>query len=156
MCRRTRPADVRGASLIEVMVSVCLVALFMGALHQFARVMLHGVRVLELASEAQEAARIGAHLITADLRCAGYGGNGGFGNGVRVARVEAVEIETDLNGDGDSSDASEIIGYDFDGVHTLRRTMGNASPQPLLSDVAPNGVAFGYFDAAGAPIAADG
>ncbi len=146
----------RGTSLVEVLVSVMFLGLFAAEIHQFSRMMLRGVRVLETASEAQEAARIGVALIVHDLRSAGYDGDGSLGNGLRVADAEAVEIATDLNADGDTDDSQELVGYRFDrDRQTLERVMAGVS-QPMLEDVAPNGFSVSYFSSDGSALATSG
>ena len=149
---RTRRA--RGTSLVELLVSVLFLGLFTGVLHQFCRTMLRGVRVLEVACEAQEAARIGMELMVRDLRGAGFSPRRTIAAGVRAAQRDAVEIVSDLNGDGDTDDRNEVIAYALNHAqHTLTRTMGNAAPQPMLADVAPDGLQFTYFGEDGARIA---
>jgi hypothetical protein len=140
----------RGASLLELIVGLAFAGIFGAMLHQFSRSMVHGVGVLEVASEAEEAVRVALHVITADLRNAGFSPAGGLGNGVRSARDDGVDIIADHNGDGDSDDPNERVGYVTDApTRTLRRAMGLASPQPFLPHLAEQGVRFRYYDAAG-------
>jgi hypothetical protein len=134
-----------GFSLVELLVCTLFLALFALAMQQFCRTVLRGVRVLEAASEAQEAARLATQLIVADLREAGYGPAGGLGNGLRRASPDAVEIVRDLSGDGDVDDTNERIGYQYDAVRSaLLRSQGGAPPQPLLSDLSADGVRFSF------------
>jgi hypothetical protein len=150
--RARTPADA-GFSLVELIVCLLFLALFTVAMQQFCRVALRGVRVLEAASEAQEAARLATQLIVADLREAGYSPRGALANGMRIAAADAVEVVRDLSGDGDVDDANERVGYRFDAPRgVLLRSQGGAPPQPFLSDIAPDGVRFRYLDAAGAPL----
>jgi type II secretory pathway component PulJ len=152
-----RTSKDRGATLVELLVSLVFVALFATMLHQFSRSMLYGVRVLETASEAAEGVRIALHVMARDLRDAGFSIDGQLGNGVTIARADALEVVADRNGDGDTNDANERVGYSTDAVRrSLRRSMGNAPPQPLLSDLAVDGMTLEYFDSAGAPLATDG
>lgn len=142
-----------GFSLAELLVSLGFLALFTLAVQQFSRVMLRGVRVLEVASEAQEAARIGVQLIAADLREAGYSAGNELGNGLSQAAVDAVELVRDLNGDGDTDDANERVAYLYAREQrALLRRQGDAPPQPLFDDVASDGVAFTFLDGAGVPL----
>jgi type II secretory pathway component PulJ len=144
----------QGASVVELMASMLLISMLALTLHQFARALCYGIRVLEVASEAQEAARIGVHVMVRDLRAAGFSPDGRLGNGIRLAAADTVEVVSDLNGDGDSDDANEAVGYSFDRAsHTLRRRMGAAPPQPLLSDLAEDGLELSFLDVAGVPLA---
>jgi prepilin-type N-terminal cleavage/methylation domain-containing protein len=149
--------DRRGFTLVEVLVSLLIAALFAVGVQQFARTMLRGVRVLEAAAEAQEAARLGAQLIAGDLRDAGFSPGGALGNGLRRAAVDAVAVARDLNADGDSDDANEAAAYHFAADRgALMRAPGGAPPQPLLNDVPEGGLRLTYLGADGAPLAAVG
>lgn len=145
--------DRRGFSLVELLVAICFLGLFTITVQQFARTMLRGVRVLEVASEAQEAARLGVQLVVADLREAGYSPTAALGNGVRRAAPEAVELVRDLNGDGDTDDSNERVGYQYAADRrALLRSQGAAAPQPLLNDVPAEGVLFTYLGGDGTPL----
>ncbi|MBX3023467.1 prepilin-type N-terminal cleavage/methylation domain-containing protein [bacterium] len=156
MIRTPRPPapPPRGFTLIELLLGIVACTLFATGVHQFSRAMLRGVRVLEAAAEAQEAARLGAQLIAGDLRDAGFSPDGRLGNGLRRAAPDAVALVRDLNGDGDSDDANEAVAYTYDrGRRCLLRAPGGASPQPLLNDIAADGVRFAFVAADGVALA---
>jgi prepilin-type N-terminal cleavage/methylation domain-containing protein len=147
----------RGFTLVELLVGLLVCALFLTGVHQFARAMLRGVRVLEAAAEAQEAARLGVQLIVGDLRDAGFSPTGALGNGVRRAAPGAVAVVRDLNGDGDSDDSNEAVAYEHAADRRcLLRAPGGAPPQPLLNDVPDGGLRLAYLGADGAPLASAG
>lgn len=140
----------RGSSLIELLVSLVLMMSFAALLHTFARTLFRGAGILEAASECQETARIGVQLVTRDLRGAGFHARGGSLEAIRFATVNSVGISMDLNGDGDVTDSNEEIAYSFDAEkHALMRALGSASPQPMLSDLAADGLELSYFDEEG-------
>jgi Tfp pilus assembly protein PilW len=146
-----------GSSLVELLVGIVFLSLFGVAVHQFCRTMLNGVRVLEAASEAQEAARLGVQLIVADAREAGFSPQGTLADGVRRAGPDVFAIARDLDGDGDVDDASERVTYQFAADrHALLRAQGDAPPQPLLADVDDDGLVFSYLAADGTPLPAAG
>lgn len=146
----------RGTTLIDLLVGLAFGGLLAVMLHQFSQAMVHGVGVLAAVSEAEEAVRVALHVITRDLRDAGLSSDGRLGNGIRNARADSVDAVADRNGDGDTDDANERIGYQTDiASHTLRRSMGLAPPQPFLPNLAPGGVSFRYFDEAGSALAID-
>ena len=145
-----------GAALVEVLVALLFLGLIATDLQQFARTMLRGVRGLEAATEAQEAARIATELIVRDLRNAGYGADGALANGIRIAAADTVEVGADLNGDGDTDDAQEVIGYRLGpDRRTLMRVMAGV-PQPLLTDLGLDGLRFAYHAADGSLLSGPG
>jgi prepilin-type N-terminal cleavage/methylation domain-containing protein len=145
----------RGFSLVELLVGMVFLAVFALAVHQFCTALLRGVRVLEVASEAQEAARLGVQLIVADLREAGFSPSGALPDGIRRAGHDVVAVARDLNGDGDVDDANERVSYQVAADrHALLRALGDAPPQPLLNDLADDGLAFTYLATDGAPLPA--
>ncbi len=149
--------DCRGASLVELLVALLVFALFATGVQQFSRTMLRGVRVLEVAAEVEEAARLGAQLIAGDLRDAGFSPAGALGTGVRTAALDAVAVVRDLNGDGDHDDSGEAVAYRHAPDRAqLQRRLGSAPPQPLLDGVPDGGLQLTYFAADGAPLAGVG
>jgi len=140
-----------GFTLVELLVGIVFLAVFGLAVHQFCTALLRGVRVLELASEAQEAARLGVQLIVADAREAGFSPAGPLSDGIRRAGSDVLAIARDLDGDGDVDDQSERVAYEYaSDRHALLRAQGDAPAQPLLADLDDDGVAFAYLDADGA------
>ncbi len=146
-----------GASVVELLVSLLVLALLAAGIQQFSRTMLRGVAVLAAAAEAEEAARLGAQLIATDLRDAGFSPAGALGNGLHQAAVDAVAIVRDLNGDGDSDDPGEAVGYAYvSDRRALVRRQGGAPPQPLLDDVPADGLRLQYVAADGSRLDASG
>lgn len=142
-----------GFSLVELLIGMAFLGLFGIVVQQFCSAMLRGVRVLEVASEAQEAARLGVQLIVADAREAGFSPGGPLADGVRRAGREAFAIARDLDGDGDVNDANERVTYQYAADrHALLRAQGDAPAQPLFSDLADDGLTFSYLAADGAPL----
>ena len=138
----------QGTSLVEVLMTVMFLGLFVSVLHQFSRTMVRGVGVLEAASEAQAVARIAIERISRDLRETGYGSPDGLEHAVAIARWDAITIVRDFDGDGATDGPNERVGYSFNAdKRALMRTTGKESPQPMVSDLAPNGLVFGCFDA---------
>jgi hypothetical protein len=139
-----------GASLAEVTVSLGLLGLLAAGLHQLTAGTYRTARVLEISGELRTAGRIAVETIEHDLRMAGFSASHRAGNGLVGAFPDRVELAFDLNGDGDSNDTNELVGYGFDeGRRTLTRKLGRSSPQPMLNDVDVDGLHFSYFDADG-------
>ena len=153
MTRPRRLSSQTGMTLAEVLVATAAFALFAAIVERFTITMLRGVRVLEVASEAQEAARIGVQFIVRDLREAGFNPSGAAWPGITRAERDAIRIARDLDGDGETDDANERVSYSLRAdPPTLMRGQGNAAEQPMLADVAKEGLEFIYFDAEGLTI----
>ena len=153
--RRVRAC--RGASLVELLVGMLLLALFALAVHRFCSTMRRGVAVLEAASEAQATARLGVQLIVADVREAGFSPAGPLADGLRQAGPTALAIARDLNGDGDVNDANERVTYQYTPARrVLSRAQGDAAPQPLIDELDDNGQLFSYLGADGRALSSDG
>jgi type II secretory pathway component PulJ len=145
----------RGFSLVELSVAMLFMALFGVIVHRCCAGLLRGVRVLEAASEAQEAARVGVQLIVADVREAGFSPTGWLHDGLRRAGATIVAIARDLNGNGTVDDASERVAYQFAADRrALLRAQGDAAAQPLLDGLDADGLRFTFLDAAGVEISA--
>jgi hypothetical protein len=145
----------RGASLVELLVGMLLLALFALAVHQFCSAMRRGVAVLEAASEAQATARLGVQLIVADVREMGFSPAGPLADGLRKAGPTTLAIARDLNGDGDVDDANERVTYQYIRRHVLSRALGDAAAQPLLDDLDDDGLLFTYLAADGNVLSSD-
>jgi prepilin-type N-terminal cleavage/methylation domain-containing protein len=139
------PVRSKGMSLIEVLVSLLILGVLAGGLHQFYLAVVRSVALLTTASQAEETVRIGIEIIQRDLRSAGFSPTGALRARVLYAAANAVGIARDLNGDGDTGDANERVAYSFDqDGRRLMRRMGDAPAQPMLNDLANNGLAFAY------------
>lgn len=146
-----------GFSLVELLVGMAFLSLFGLAVHQCCRALLLGARVLEAASEAQEAARLGVQLIVADAREAGFSPNGPLTDGIQRAGPNVLAIARDLDGDGDLNDANERVSYQYAADrHAILRQQGDAPPQPFLADLDDDGLVFGYLGSDGSPLPSSG
>ncbi len=125
MTPRTIAED--GFSLPELLVSMLFVVWFGAMLHQFSRAMLHSVRLQEERGWAQETVRVAVEVMTHELRLGGYSADGRPIAVLRTATADEVAIQSDLNGDGDTNDANEVISYRYDaGRQALMRATGAA------------------------------
>jgi len=148
-------AGAGGATLIELLASLLLMSILMAMAYGFARAALMSVRVQEVKSEVQEVSTMAVDILARELRMAGFSAAAGAMTAVAVALPDRVEIASDFNGDGDSADTNEVIAYSYDAAkQQLMRATGGGSPQPFARNVAPAGVQFTFFDAAGTQIPA--
>jgi type II secretory pathway component PulJ len=142
-----------GFSLVELLIGMAFLALFAAMVQSSCSALLRGVRILEVASEAQETARLGVQLIVADAREAGFSPGGALPDGIRRASRTIVGIARDLNGDGDVDDAQERVTYSYaPDRRALLRAQGDAAPQPLIDGLDDDGLALTYVDAQGMPL----
>lgn len=142
-----------GATLLELLTSTLFVSILMAISYTFARAALMSARVQEVKSEAQEATVMALDLLARELRMAGYSAVGDPLTAIREAATDRIEVACDLNGDGDTADANEVIAYGYDATtHELTRSTGGGSPQPFVGNVPAGGVQFAYFDATGQAI----
>lgn len=142
-----------GMTLAEVLVATAAFALFAATAQRFMVTTLRGVRVLEVTSEAHEAARVGVQLMVRDLREAGFNPAGTSWSGITLAQRDAIRIARDLDGDGETDDSNERVSYSLHAdPPTLMRGQGKAPAQPMLADLAAEGLEFIYFDDEGLAI----
>ena len=151
-----RRLDSRGVSLPEALVSTFFAVLFAAMMQQFNRSVLRAVRGQEELGGAQQAARVVTEIMTHELRLAGFSGAGQPLARLRVASPQVIEIQADLNGDGDIDDSNEIIGYRYDETReALMRSTGSAAPQPLIDHVPAEDFTLRYRDDAGVELTGD-
>lgn len=130
--------------------------LFAAMLHQFNRAVLRAVRVQEELGGTQQAARVVTEMMTHELRLAGYNGAGQMLARLRIANPQEIEFQADLNGDGDTDDSNEVIGYRYDKTReAVMRSTGGGAPQPLVDHVPADGFALRYRDNAGVELVGD-
>ena len=109
-----------------------------------------GIRRHDAASRAQQNAIIVMDLIVHDIALAGCGATGSGQPPITQALDNSVQVTSDLNTDGDTDDANERLTYALNAdKNMLTRASGRGTPQPLLRDLAPNGLRLQYYDASG-------
>ncbi len=139
--------DDGGFSLIELVIGIAFFALFAAMVQSACTALRRGVRVLEVASEAQETTRLAVQLIVADAREAGFGQ---LPDRISRAGRTVLGIARDLNGDGDVDDPQERVTYSCAADRgALLRAQGDAAPQPLVDGLDADGLALTFIDAHG-------
>ena len=88
--------------------------------------------------------------MTRDFRLTGYDPRAAGIGGLTITERARVELTADLDGNGAiDADSEERIGYRWSAASgSLQRVVGRQS-LPILTDVAPGGLRFDYFDGAG-------
>lgn len=139
-----------GFSLLESLVVLLLTGIVAAAVQSYATALARNTRLYGEANEAEANASLALHVIAQDLRGAGFSPHGGLASQVQIAESERVVVLHDWNGDGDSADANERVGFQLaPNGRTLRRLLGANSAQPLIDGLKPHGARFLYFDASG-------
>jgi len=148
----------RGASLVELLVSLLFVSILSAMSYGFARAALRSAWVQEVKSEAQEVTVMALEILARDVRSAGFNAAGPpIVPAIRAATRGSLEVLADLNGDGDTSDSNERIAYAYDGnKRQLMRATGGGWPQPVVQNVPSEGFTLSYFDAQGTELPAGG
>lgn len=101
--------------MIELLVTVLLSSIVMGAIYSVYRVQTQSMKVQENRMEAQEYARSVLDLMVREIRNAGYDPIGCTEvAGIAVAGAQALQFRFDANADGDCADLDEDITYGFD------------------------------------------
>ncbi len=150
-------AQRRGSSFVDLLISTLFVSILMAMSYGFVRAAFQNVRMQEAKSDAQEVALMAIDLMTRELRLAGFSATAQPLIAIRAADPQGIQVAADFDGDGQSDGANELVTYSYnEGRQQLVRGTGNASPQPLVRNIAPGGVSFAYFDAAGSAIDAAG
>lgn len=103
-----------GISLIELLVTILLSSVVMGAIYSVYRVQTRSLKVQENRMEAQEYARSVLDLMVREIRNTGYAPTGAACAGVVVADAQTLQFRYDANADGDCDDPDEDITYSFD------------------------------------------
>lgn len=130
-------------TLTELLVTLALVGVLataaLGLLEQGQRAWATGAA----RAESQQSARVVLARLVADLRAAGFGGEG-F-DAVAVAEAERIMLQQDLDGDGAIAAAGERVTWRLAGS-ILRRDAGGGA-QPVANGV--RALELRYFDARG-------
>lgn len=147
-----RPAHAAGVSLAELLVSLAVLGLLLGAtvslVEQGQR--LHGAGAARV--EAQQSARIALERMAREIRGAGWAPGGGIVPAISVATRTEIVLHFDLNGDGVIAGNGETVTWRLDG-RILRRNAGGGA-QPVINGV--RDLALSYLDASGAPTTVPG
>lgn len=109
----------RGFTLVELLVSMLLTFIVMGAIYSVYRVQTHSVKAQENRMEAQEYARAVLDLMVREIRNAGYFPVGACTttpantNGIVTADAQSFQFVYDANAANGCADADENITYAF-------------------------------------------
>ncbi len=121
----------KGFTLVEVLVSLVISGVLISGVYSAFETQQKSYVVQEQVAEMQQNIRAGIDVMVADLRMAGFNlsTNETATATITSAEIDAISFAADFNGDGDTSDNGENLGYDlypFDGsVPTIGRATNN-------------------------------
>ncbi len=103
----------KGFTIVELLVSILLTSIIMGAIYSVYRVQTHSAKVQENRQEAQEYARSVLDMMVREIRNAGYAPTAAACAVVVSADVQTLQFRYDANANGVCTDADEDITYAF-------------------------------------------
>lgn len=116
----------KGFTIVELLVSILLTSIIMGAIYSVYRVQTHSAKVQENRLEAQEYARSVLDIMVREIRNAAYAPTGAACASVVVADAQTVQFRLDADADGDCAGPDEDITYTLTGSN-ITRTANNAA-----------------------------
>jgi prepilin-type N-terminal cleavage/methylation domain-containing protein len=123
-----------GFTIVELLVSVLLTSIIMGAIYSVYRVQTHSAKVQENRLEAQEYARSVVDMMVREIRNAGY-----FPvtvtdvncllaqGGIVTADAQTIRFRLDADADGDCAGPNEYIVYTLSGSNITRAVDGGTA-----------------------------
>lgn len=150
----------RGFTIIELLVSMLLTSIIMGAIYSVYRVQTHSAKVQGSRLEAQEYARSVLDMMVREIRNAGYFPTGtacsspANTSGIVAADAQSFQFVYDFDANGDCLGPDENITYAFStagcasGFVDITRKEGANAAQPMTDCNVPTGTAnfsFTYY-----------
>jgi type IV pilus assembly protein PilW len=154
-----------GFTLVELMIAVAISGIVVAAIYSAYLTQQRTYLAQEQVAEMQQSIRAALDIMVREIRSAGYDPLKSAGAGISTASAGQLSFTRDNNGDGDTTDPSEMIDYGFSadanfdtgrdgvpdngGVLSLGRQIGGGGGyQPIADSI--ERIEFRYLDAAGA------
>ena len=143
-----------GFTLVELLVSILLSLMLLGAVYGVYRAQARTLRVQEERLGAQEYVRTVTDIMVREIRNAGYAPTGATCAVVVAADAQSLQFRYDANANGACTDADEDITYSFDttgcpsGYGNITRKEGSNAAQAFTDCNVPTGTtefSFTYF-----------
>ncbi|NQT10838.1 MAG: prepilin-type N-terminal cleavage/methylation domain-containing protein [Desulfobacteraceae bacterium] len=146
-----------GFTLVELLIAMTIGLIILAALSSTFLIQRKTYDVQEQIVEMVQTARAAMDMITREIRMAGYDPTGAGFDGI-IYNADQLQIETDINGDGNilnddgSYDSNEHIVYkyyDKDSIYPYqtKRKTGNGNFQPFAENI--QSFIFDYLDSSG-------
>jgi len=131
-----------GFSIIEILIAMAVGMIVLGALCTTFILQDKTYDVQEQVTEMIQSARAAADIISREIQMAGYNPTGASINGITYDAAQ-LQIQADLNGDGDTGDTDESIIY----THDAANLRIERNSEPLAENI--QAFAFEYLNNAG-------
>jgi prepilin-type N-terminal cleavage/methylation domain-containing protein len=141
-CRFSAAQKERGFTLIELLLVMGVISLLLGAVFTWFDSMSRFYRNETTKANIQSSTRFGMETLIEDIQLAGLNPLGVPGAGIVSATAASLQIASDLNFDGDFSDAFETTTYAWNGSR-LEQT-NHLGTETLVDNV--TGIRFAYYD----------
>lgn len=151
--QHSEEAGAAGFTLIEVLVSIAIVSIVLGAIFGMFNGLSRSYTQQDVISGVQQSLRGGLAIMTKDIRMAGFDPMDFDLFGIELASTTKIRLTSDTDMDGAVDDSNfERISYDFDaGDNQLEQILyegtGSVSTQPVIENVTI--LTFTYLDTNG-------
>ena len=139
----------RGFTLIEILIATAIGSLVLAAIVDTFVTQRKSYDLQEQMAEMTQNARIGVEMLSREVRMAGYDPTGANFDAIPYDTT-TLQLQADLNGDGDPDDTDETIIYFYDATALQIIRQANGSQQPLVENI--TAFTFIYLDRAGNPV----
>lgn len=124
-----------GFTLIEILISMGLGMVIMGALANTFVIQQKSYDVQRQISEATQMARAAMDMLIREVRAAGYDPEGTGFTGIPYSATQ-LQLFSDIDGSGDTGQSNENITYKYyDETDQIKRRTGNGGFQPFAENV---------------------
>lgn len=134
--------NVSGFTIIELLIAMAIGLIVLGALCSTFILQNKTYDVQEQVTEMIQSARGALDMMTRDIQMAGYNPTGASFDGITYSTAQ-LQVQSDLNGDGDTGDTDENIIYTYDAANFRI----NRNAQPFVDNI--QAFAFEYLNSAG-------
>mgnify|MGYP007059411508 CR=1 FL=1 len=152
----TKGLTQRGSSLLEALVALAFLAHLSAQAVVWVRTIVSAERAFIRAAAIDRSLWVLADSVATDVRRAGSSATTRLAARIELATPTTVQLVADVNGDGDTTDASESVTYHWDAAAAvMRRETGNGGLQVFADDLAGLTIGWGYYDERGNRLADD-
>lgn len=150
MMRPRRLRDQSGSSVMEALVSLALGSIVLAGLHTFSQAQLKSMQSQATQISVQSVARAMLEVVARDLRRGGLDPTCSKAfEGISVAKVDEVRIQSDLDASGSINGGEEDVAYRYNHATSSVDRISGGTTNALLEGIALDGSSLRYFDSAG-------